>query len=808
MSTLSAPCRGSPWPIEEHLCDTFPLADQHSANPPPWTPHVCSECKLWCHSVRCTGWGTANSEGIFICQSCLELPSSRRFQTDVRRGQMSGEDVGNSTQDRKLAHSHWKGKAKHLKDTSNRWKAKENLRGTTMCALRNKSAQHEKLLQEIAKSNYYRIPELINRSLKRRDSVETILSNLHDAIHKVVRMSHQPPDIMDLAGLTLLLGGPTLLKAFKWTFGFPGETTVRTARKHTHLRPCAGYPTVLDINYNLHVLDINRHTRVAKKLNLPRLGFKIGVDEVKLEGQPQYDPTCNRIQGFCREHIGKRKLEVTSWEDVKVLADDRNKKLIHEACECSVFSFSPYSREGYSARPFVFSGTCKGKRSSDMEEDGDARKKEEALRKVENFEDEKNMLLLVIETVQQHLSEKGHELWTFASDGDALRRQAFKELFRKHHILDNQPSLREHLPRDLPAFNYECGDYGVVLTFDWKHLLKRIATLIRRNAGIRIGSAWITPSIIRDALLLHPDLTDRLANALFWPNDRQNVPKASRLIKKVGEFHSPIEFPFKEWSNPSRRSTVEGFRFLGTFLRLIYLPFADPSLSLFQQLGSLGTAAIVNAVLYRIHGGHWMSYLLFNDLQTMIKSVWISTVRAKSISPQYEFFILQDGTDCLEQLFGFIRTICRSDTNCDIIQLLQRAGHACELEDIFARHPAWKKTPARLNLKESEGIDHTNPVNWEGNVQVGHVDLWACWTVAIQAAKDLFDQYQSLNISSTAVTTFIQSGSDVLTDVDKAGKRKNTGNRDIRLSRAEVADEAELDDEDSAQNQEPEACSC
>lgn len=61
--------------------------------------------------------------------------------------------------------------------------------------------------------------------------------------------------------------------------------------------------------------------------------------------------------------------------------------------------------------------------------------------------------------------------------------------------------------------------------------------------------------------------------------------------------------------------------------------------------------------------------------------------------------------------------------NFDLLECGQRLSHATHLNQIYERHPDWKKKAKRL-----EGsLDEMNPTSWTGSVEVADVDVEQCW---------------------------------------------------------------------------------
>src|ERR1700677_1692735 len=81
--------------------------------------------------------------------------------------------------------------------------------------------------------------------------------------------------------------------------------------------------------------------------------------------------------------------------------------------------------------------------------------------------------------------------------------------------------------------------------------------------------------------------------------------------------------------------------------------------------------------------------------------------------------------------------------NVDILQLSHRASQAAEVLRIFADNPEIDRGHCRLNLQNAEGVDHTNPRSWTGDVTVNSVSLLSACNTGRRKAQQLL---QSLNI--------------------------------------------------------------
>ena len=109
-----------------------------------------------------------------------------------------------------------------------------------------------------------------------------------------------------------------------------------------------------------------------------------------------------------------------------------------------------------------------------------------------------------------------------------------------------------------------------------------------------------------------------------------------------------------------------------------------------------------------------------------MKNIIFTIARLKLISPEIEFFILLEGTDWLEMLFGNCRTQDHS-RNFDIKELAGKLAVASLINAAFEKNPDLDRGHRRLNLKHALGVDHVNPRSWKGDCRVGRVNLKFVW---------------------------------------------------------------------------------
>ncbi|KAF8219262.1 hypothetical protein L208DRAFT_1211660, partial [Tricholoma matsutake] len=76
----------------------------------------------------------------------------------------------------------------------------------------------------------------------------------------------------------------------------------------------------------------------------------------------------------------------------------------------------------------------------------------------------------------------------------------------------------------------------------------------------------------------------------------------------------------------------------------------------------------------------------------------------------------------------------------DMLQLSQCASMAIEILCIFGAYPEWDWGHRCLWLDGVEGVDHTNPKSWTGDVQPSGVSLLTAWNAGRRKAMQIFQE--------------------------------------------------------------------
>ncbi|KAH8914429.1 hypothetical protein BT69DRAFT_1232439 [Atractiella rhizophila] len=205
---------------------------------------------------------------------------------------------------------------------------------------------------------------------------------------------------------------------------------------------------------------------------------------------------------------------------------------------------------------------------------------------------------------------------------------------------------------------------------------------------------------------------------LLNPDDHQNVPKATRLLARLVDISQMEEAPTE---SPLVEAEWRAWQLVGVMIEQYYDSFTDVNLSLAQQLIKLSTFAHLCTFLVNKYGNAFMHPELFLDILLDISTIFKLVARACRMDPEYPFYIIRLGTDSLEKLFGILRTMVGSDSNCDAIQIIDRTSTATLIEQIWHEHPDLQSINQRLNVKSRDGSDHLRTAAVKGDIRVSTI---------------------------------------------------------------------------------------
>lgn len=314
-----------------------------------------------------------------------------------------------------------------------------------------------------------------------------------------------------------------------------------------------------------------------------------------------------------------------------------------------------------------------------------------------------------------------------ASDGETRRGASLALLTFKSLLSPSSPIYDLLFP--LIFMDFYVGDDDLTADKDWKHVFKRFRNLLLRSRGVLVLGIRITPAVIQSHLKSSGHTAAHI-HALFNPDDEQDVKLTFDLLKAIWSLP-----PLQHHQNPSVVESRIALRTLGKLLYHMVFPYLCVDLSLSEQLEHLSAAAHLSLVLYHSAGKAFIPTLLYVDLMIMIKNAFFCVAKARIDNPNSSFFLILLGTDCLEELFGVLRTMIGNDANLDIWQLASRVSATTQVSNILAKYPHWDRPPRRLKLpaitRDSVELpntsDHIKPASWKGDVRVQYVTLQTSW---------------------------------------------------------------------------------
>jgi hypothetical protein len=159
-----------------------------------------------------------------------------------------------------------------------------------------------------------------------------------------------------------------------------------------------------------------------------------------------------------------------------------------------------------------------------------------------------------------------------------------------------------------------------------------------------------------------------------------------------------------------------------------------------KQVRSLATYAFLAAAIQIKHGSACLTGALYVDSQATVKNIIITIARMQVMDPTLQFYILLEGTDHLEQLFGDCRAQDHA-CNFEIGQLGGKLSVATLINAAMECNPDLDRGHQHLSLWNAMGVDHVNPKSWNGDVCVGNVDLQVEWKQGQDTAEKMLQSF-------------------------------------------------------------------
>ncbi|KAL1677905.1 hypothetical protein EV122DRAFT_278718 [Schizophyllum commune] len=558
------------------------------------------------------------------------------------------------------------------------------------------------------------VQRLIKTSRNNRDGPGGLYARLESAANGAYRARNYTDDDFDLSALLYILGGSGAVHATHHSHvALPALKTTRKLRQETALKVSTGHDVTRDAVANIRTVFCPRESPARPPR---RIGVSLATDEVFGDGRVAYLPKTDELAGFCHEHV-RRLLSVKVGDDltttsaaVQAVSNDE----VHIGKEFSVVAIAPHAPSRYDALPIVLSPTCKR---------GDVA-------------DSYRFLVSCVRAWKE--SEWGERwtgpLWAIASDGDATRRAAMFALCMKHD-LDPNSSLYQRL-HNCAGLNLRVGDDNLVMDFDYKHIIKRICTVLCSRRGMVANDISVNKALLSIWLqkLTTHDWSEMSIHALLNPKDPQDVPRAIMLLLRITDLRYLDSSDF----NASEKRIHQALCVIGDMLEALLEPFLNVRLALPGQFRRLVKSAHMFFTLFRLNSTSFISGQLLFDIQSMVKHATFHIGQSQEFDEGLEVCFNIFGTDVVEALFGRVRMSGGHSANMNIADLAHRSSMALQMAEIFSRHREWERKPERLKFSRSRDYDHVTPYSWKGDIVAKSCNIAESWKAgAADAAASL-----------------------------------------------------------------------
>jgi hypothetical protein len=650
-------------------------------------------------SSRCTG---VAREGDTNCLACASLEHNVQLTKVMKRACVPPEKVPLAMNINYMSAGQLGYRVQHHVQGKEWWRLRAFNLDKRLKRCLNTLGMHKRLLLLLRSNDVPRLQHVMASCVRKGFGIKGILSELGRAVDGLTRAGHFEGKEIDLALTVLHLGGPSLLYTLSKAIQLPSLSTVRR-------RADTAKVTVCGKGGERYIRAVIRQNIVALAKRLPgglKSPWSLMIDEVSVEERARYKHDTNEVLGFCIEHTGEISIQLGSLEDLLGLVGQVESNGIHLAKEAYMVAVAPHRATGYRAMPLLVAGTCKGR----------------------NEELQKLAITIVTEEWQATVADEFGSVYDVASDGDGIRRRLFNKLFLEHddHDIAQSPCSR------LPLFHYE-GRKELQGMFDPKHAMKRFRGRVIGARGMKVSEGpAVTKAILGDLFRLQGDESGAKASSLLDPSDRQNVPLAMSLITRLkglvqdGELRKTLNDSQRLPLLQTLQQDVALVSLMGQCMTGILVDVNAALPALLTQLSQLSHLLFV---VYRAHVTAFLPGQLYHDMQVIARGAYITVARMQADFPElpcYPFFL---GTDRLENVFAVLRTISHS-RNFDMLELESRVSTASALEEIYSRHPEWKRVSRRLN----GSLDHMNPHSWLGDMSTKNVSLDNCWAAGRQKA--------------------------------------------------------------------------
>ena len=314
-------------------------------------------------------------------------------------------------------------------------------------------------------------------------------------------------------------------------------------------------------------------------------------------------------------------------------------------------------------------------------------------------------------------------LMNFSTDGDGTRRQVF------NHLLDN--TLNEDSPVGgiicgLQFVDLQCGTYHETVSYDLKHLVKRIWTSFTKES-VCIQNITIKKTDLKNLFTSLPKSNDLEIDALLYPKDKQNVPSATKfLLYFIDSVRNTKDLPY-------RLVSIRDHLLLLTYVSDGLLSFyVDMEASIKKQISSFSKASYSLFYLYR-ESSNIIPNQLYHDLQSTFIDALFCCAKAYVYFPGKPLFLVLNGTDPLERIFGVLR-MKNKNNSMDYLMLLHCINSMVRCDELLTmKHTDWSK---KGRSSQRLCLDYLSPKDWDADkLKLRGVDIKAWWQAGHMGAR-------------------------------------------------------------------------
>ncbi|KAJ7818583.1 hypothetical protein B0H14DRAFT_3473659 [Mycena olivaceomarginata] len=152
-----------------------------------------------------------------------------------------------------------------------------------------------------------------------------------------------------------------------------------------------------------------------------------------------------------------------------------------------------------------------------------------------------------------------------------------------------------------------------------------------------------------------------------------------------------------------------------------------------------------------------MSIQLYGDSQTMVKNIVFTVAKQIELDLTREVNAYHDGTDPVEEHFGFSREIGGHNSAMNFKQGVEWSGWECDIRGVHQRNPGLHAGHQRRNITRAEIKDHLNEYNFTGDYVVGNCDLVSSWRSGRTETMRIFSLYSKMSSDKYDIPAILAS---------------------------------------------------